>query len=72
MIVESRVERLPAGTEARLAGFTKLAATAIANAKAQAALTARRRGSWRPPMRPVAGSSGICTTAPGSAWFTSP
>ena len=35
-------EPLPAGTEARLAGFTELAATAIANAEAQAALTASR------------------------------
>jgi GAF domain-containing protein len=33
---------LPAGTEARLAGFTELAGTAIANAEAQAALTASR------------------------------
>jgi signal transduction histidine kinase len=33
---------LPAGTEERLAGFTELAATAIANAEAQAALTASR------------------------------
>ena len=38
----SRAEPLPAGTEARLAGFTELAATAIANAEAQAALTASR------------------------------
>ena len=42
MIVGSRAEPLPAGTEARLAGFTELAATAIANAEAQAALTASR------------------------------
>jgi GAF domain-containing protein len=42
MIVGSRVEPPPAGTEARLAGFTELAATAIANAEAQAALTASR------------------------------
>jgi signal transduction histidine kinase len=42
MIVESRSGPLPAGTEARLAGFTELAATAIANAEAQAALTASR------------------------------
>jgi signal transduction histidine kinase len=42
MIVESRAEPLPAGTEARLAGFTELAATAIANAQAQAELTASR------------------------------
>jgi len=40
--VGSRVEPLPAGTEARLAGFTELAATAIANAEAQAELTASR------------------------------
>ena len=42
MAVGSRAEPLPAGTEARLAGFTELAATAIANAEAQAALTASR------------------------------
>jgi signal transduction histidine kinase len=33
---------LPAGAEARLAGFTELAGTAIANAESQAALTASR------------------------------
>jgi signal transduction histidine kinase len=38
----SHEEPLPAGTEARLAGFTELVATAIANAEAQAALTASR------------------------------
>jgi signal transduction histidine kinase len=42
MVVESRAGRLPADTEARLADFTDLAATAIANAEAQAALTASR------------------------------
>jgi signal transduction histidine kinase len=42
MSVGSGGEPLPAGTEARLAGFTELAATAIANAEAQAALTASR------------------------------
>jgi GAF domain-containing protein len=42
MIVESRQGPLPAGTEAHLAGFTELAATAIANAEAQTALTASR------------------------------
>jgi signal transduction histidine kinase len=35
-------EPLPVDTEARLAGFTELVATAIANAEAQAALTASR------------------------------
>jgi signal transduction histidine kinase len=42
MIVASRGAPLPPGTEARLAGFTELAATAIANAEARAALTASR------------------------------
>ncbi len=42
MIVGSRAGPLPAGTEERLAGFTELAATAIANAEAQAALSASR------------------------------
>jgi signal transduction histidine kinase len=42
MVVGSRVKPLPAGTEARLAGFAELAATAIANAEARAALTASR------------------------------
>jgi len=42
MAVGSSAGPLPAGTEARLAGFTELAATAIANAEAQAALAASR------------------------------
>jgi signal transduction histidine kinase len=42
MIVGSGREPLPAGTEDRLVGFTELAAAAIANAEAQAALTASR------------------------------
>jgi signal transduction histidine kinase len=42
MSVGSTQGPLPADTEARLAGFTELAATAIANAEAQAALTASR------------------------------
>ncbi|HUB38754.1 MAG TPA: GAF domain-containing protein [Streptosporangiaceae bacterium] len=42
MFVASTREPLPAGTERQLAGFTELAATAIANAEAQAALTASR------------------------------
>jgi signal transduction histidine kinase len=42
LIVGSRAELLPAGTEDRLAGFTELGGTAIANAEAQAALTASR------------------------------
>jgi signal transduction histidine kinase len=42
MLLASREEPLPTGIEARLAGFTELAATAIANAEAQAALAASR------------------------------
>jgi signal transduction histidine kinase len=42
MILGSHTGPMPAGTEARLAGFTELAAAAIANAEAQAALTASR------------------------------
>ena len=41
-VLSTRERSLPADTEARLAGFTELAATAIANAEAQAALTASR------------------------------
>jgi signal transduction histidine kinase len=40
--VGSRSEEPPPDTEARLAGFTELVATAIANAEAQAELTASR------------------------------
>ena len=42
MVVASRAGPLPAGTETRLAGFTELAGTAIANAEAHEALTASR------------------------------
>ena len=41
-VYSTREERLAESTEARLAGFTELAATAIANAEAKAALTASR------------------------------
>ena len=42
MIVVTRSEPLPADTEARLAAFAELTATAIANAEAQAEVTASR------------------------------
>ena len=42
MIAASDIGPVPGGTEARLAGFTELAGTAIANAEAQAALAASR------------------------------
>jgi signal transduction histidine kinase len=41
-VASARERSLPANTEARLSGFTQLVATAIANAEAQAALTASR------------------------------
>jgi signal transduction histidine kinase len=42
LVVGSQTGPLPADTEARLAGFTELVATAIANTEARAALTASR------------------------------
>jgi signal transduction histidine kinase len=42
MIAASDIGPLPPGTEARLAGFTELAGTAIANAEARTALSASR------------------------------
>jgi signal transduction histidine kinase len=42
IVAVSSVKPLPLSTEARLAGFTELTATALANAEAQAALTASR------------------------------
>jgi signal transduction histidine kinase len=42
MMVSSRDDPIPVDTEARLAGFTELVGTAIANAEARAALTASR------------------------------
>jgi GAF domain-containing protein len=41
-VLSTHPEPLPAGTEARLSGFTELVATALADAEAQAALTASR------------------------------
>jgi signal transduction histidine kinase len=41
-VTSVRDQPLPADTEARLAGFTELVGTALANAEAQAALTASR------------------------------
>jgi signal transduction histidine kinase len=41
-VVSTRDEPLPTDTEARLAGFTELVATGLANAETQAALTASR------------------------------
>src|SRR5215469_8729712 len=52
MIVDSRAGPLPAGTEAQLAGFTELAATAIANAQARVEL--RRFAEEEAALRRVA------------------
>jgi GAF domain-containing protein len=52
MLVGSRAGPLPAGTEARLAGFTELAATAIANAQARVEL--RRFAEEQAALRRVA------------------
>jgi signal transduction histidine kinase len=41
-VLSTHADSLPVDTEARLAGFTELVATAIADAEAQAALTASR------------------------------
>jgi GAF domain-containing protein len=65
-------EPLPLGTEARLADFAELVATAIANAQAQAELTACAPASSPPPTRPGAALSATCTTAPSSGWFRWP
>jgi GAF domain-containing protein len=72
MAAYSRAGRpLPTDTEARLASFTELVATAIANAESRTELIARGRGSSPPPMRRAGGSSAICTTASSSGSFRS-
>ncbi len=65
-------EPLPAGTEARLAGFSELVATAIANAEAQAALTDARARIVTTADATAAVSSVICTTELSSAWSSWP
>ena len=47
IVALTREELLPADTEARLAGFTELVATAIANAESRAALAERPRSRRR-------------------------
>ena len=60
---------LPADTETRLAKFTELVATALANAEAQAELIASRARIVATADRaPDAASSVTCTTAPSNAW----
>ena len=57
---------LPASTERRLADFTDLVGTAIANAESRAELLASGRGSSGPLTRRAGGSSGISTTVRNS------
>ena len=57
-------ELLPLGTGARLADFTALIATAIANAEARAELAASRARIVASADETKRGSSPTCTTAP--------
>jgi hypothetical protein len=50
-----RAEPLPAETEARIAKFTELVATAISNVQRDRTLRSPGRGSWRPPMTSAGG-----------------
>ena len=70
--VGSRRVTLPAGHRGRLAGFTELVATAVANAESRAELTASRaRIVATADQTRAGGSSGTCTTAPSSGWSPS-
>jgi len=58
MTVSTKAEPLPPDTEQRLANFTELLATAIANSESRAALGVladeqARSGGWRPLWRAV-------------------
>ncbi|HEX5922763.1 MAG TPA: GAF domain-containing protein [Baekduia sp.] len=71
MLVGSTDEaRLPPGIEHRLAAFTELVATAIANAQSRTDLEASRARLVTEPMRPAAASSATCTTARSSGSST--
>ena len=59
-------EPLPVGTETRLAEFTELVATAIANAESRAELNASAPGLLLPPTRRGGESSATCTTESSS------
>ena len=67
VVAVSPLEPLPEGTESRLADFTELVATAIANADSRAQLTASRARVVAAAAPPGGASSAICTTASSSA-----
>jgi GAF domain-containing protein len=60
-INSTQPEPLPADTEARIAGFAELAATAIANTQARAELAASRarRAGWAPALKALARRSAV-------------
>jgi hypothetical protein len=68
IVASSRDEGLPAGIEHRLAAFTELVATAIANTQAREELPPPELGSSHPPMRPAGGSSATYTTEHRIVW----
>ena len=71
MNIASSDELLPVGMEGRLEKFTELLATAIANAESRSSWPPRAGGSSPRRIRPAAGSSATCTTAPSSDWSRS-
>ena len=68
--ISSKERPLPRDTEARLASFTELVATAIANAEARTEVRRRGRGSWPRPTRNGGRLCATCTTGRSNALFT--
>ena len=60
-------EPFPPNTESRIAEFTELVATAVANAEARAELSGRARAWSRPATMRAAASCATCTTAHNSS-----
>jgi PAS domain S-box-containing protein len=71
IVGSSRPAPLPPDTEERIADFTDLVATAIANAQTHAELTASRARIVAAAMTPGAVSNAICMTAPNRGWSRS-
>ena len=63
----TREALLPRDGETRVAQFTELVATAIANASGREALAASRAASWPRPTRRAGGSSATSTTGRSSS-----
>ena len=70
MTMASTENPLPPDSEAQLASFTELVATAIATPKRRGSWQRRGRGSWRQPTRSAGAWFAICTTALSSVWST--